>query len=99
MDRPRPALTQLIGYHSSVPTVLNTDGFRVRIVLPPREHGPAHVHVRKAGGVVVIDLRDGEQPIRIRTIRKMRNTDVVAAFRLVERSVDMRLEQWRKYHG
>jgi hypothetical protein len=83
----------------SVPTVLSADGFQLRILLPPGEHGPAHVHVRKAGSVVVIDLPDGEQPLGIRTIRRMREADVVAAFRVVERNVDMLLEQWRKYHG
>jgi hypothetical protein len=40
-------ITQLIGY-CSMPTVLHVGGFQVRIFLPPREHGPARVHVRKA---------------------------------------------------
>jgi hypothetical protein len=35
-----------------MPTVLVQGGFKVRILLPPREHGPAHVHVHKAGGLV-----------------------------------------------
>ena len=33
-----------------MPTVLHRDGFRVVIWLPPREHGPAHVHVFARGG-------------------------------------------------
>ena len=82
-----------------MPTVLNVDGFQVRILVPPREHGPAHVHVWKAGTVVVINLRDGDQPLGIRKVRGMRTADVVAAFRLVETNVEMLLEQWRKYHG
>lgn len=82
-----------------MPTVLSVDGFLVRILMPPREHGPAHVHVRKAGAVVVINLPEGEQALGIRTVRRMRAADVVAAFRLVEANVAMLLEQWRKYHG
>jgi len=82
-----------------MPTVLNVDGFQVRILLPPREHGPAHVHVWKAGAVVVINLSDGDQPLEIRTIRRMRVADVIAAFRLVEANVDMLLEHWRRHHG
>lgn len=39
-----------------MPTVIQRDGFRVVIFLPPREHGPAHVHVCKAGTEVVITL-------------------------------------------
>ena len=75
-----------------MPTVLRDGGFRVRILLPPREHGPPHVHV-------VIDLPDKDQSLGIRRIRQMRDVAVVAAFRLVEANVEMLLEQWRKYHG
>lgn len=82
-----------------MPTILNVGGFQVRIRLPPREHGPPHVHVRKAGAVVVIDLPDGDRPLGIRTVRRMRAVDVVAAVRLVDANAEMLLEQWRKYHG
>ena len=82
-----------------MPTVLKDGGFHLRILLPPREHGPAHVHVRKAGAVVVIDLPDANQSLGIRKIRRMRETDVMAAFRLVEANVELLLEHWRRYHG
>ena len=82
-----------------MPTVLKRGGFHVRILLPPREHGPPHVHVRKAEAVVVIDPPDEDRPLSLRTIRRMRDVDVVAAFRLVEANVELLLEQWRKYHG
>jgi hypothetical protein len=82
-----------------MPTVLDVGGFQVRILLPPREHGPPHVHVWKAGAVVVIDLPEGDHALGIRKARGMRTVDLVAAFRLVEANVAMLLEQWRKYHG
>jgi hypothetical protein len=82
-----------------MPTVLNVDGFQVRILVPPREHGPAHVHVWKGGTVVVIDLPEGDQALGVRKVGGMRTADVVAAFRLVEANVRMLLAQWRKYHG
>ena len=82
-----------------MPTVLNVGGFQLRILLPPREHGPPHVHVWKAGAVVVIDLPDGDQPLGIRRVHRMRTADVVAAVRLVEANAPMLLEQWRRYHG
>jgi len=78
---------------------LKDGGFHLRILLPPREHGPAHDHVRKAGAVVVIDLPDANQSLGIRKIRRMRETDVMAAFRLVEANVELLLEHWRRYHG
>jgi len=47
----------------------------------------------------VIDLPHEGKAIGIRRIRRMRDTDVMAAFRLVEANVALLLEQWRKYHG
>ena len=82
-----------------MPTVLRVDGFQVHIFLPPREHGPAHVHVRKAGAGVVISLPDGGQLLGIREIQAMRDADVVAAFHIVATNVDALLEHWRRYHG
>ena len=82
-----------------MPTVLKDGGFHLRILLPPREHGPAHVHVRKARAVVVIDLPDDDKSVGIRKMRRMRDTNVLAAFRLVEANVELLLEHWRRYHG
>ena len=53
-----------------MPTVLDANGFQVRVLLPPREHGPPHVHVHKGGAEVVITLPDGEFPLAIRTIQQ-----------------------------
>jgi uncharacterized protein DUF4160 len=36
------------------------DGFRFYIRNPPREHGPPHVHVKKTGAEVAINLNPGE---------------------------------------
>jgi len=53
----------------------------------------------RRGAVVVIDLPDGDRPLGIRALRRMRPVDVVAAVRLVEANAEMLVEQWRKYHG
>lgn len=83
-----------------MPTVLEQDGFQIKVFLPPREHGPAHVHVYKAGAVAVINLPDATQPLTLRSVsKKMRNADVVAAVRLVEAHVEMCWIHWRKYHA
>jgi hypothetical protein len=82
-----------------MPTVLAQGGFKVRILLPPREHGPAHVHVYKAGGLVVIDLPAEGRSVRIRTMSRMRVPDVIGAVRLVEANAAMLLREWRRHHG
>lgn len=82
-----------------MPTVLERAGFKIRVLLPPREHGPPHVHVYKPGGVVVIDLPDGGRTLSVRRVSGMRDADVVSAFRLVEANVELLLAAWRKYHG
>ncbi len=97
---PGLALTQQIGYaFQHVPTVLRCAGFHVRILLPPREHGPAHVHVYRAGGAVTIDLPDGELPLRIRGVSGMRDADIMVTARLVEDHVEFLHEQWKAIHG
>ena len=85
--------------HFHMPTVLDANGFQVRVLLPPREHGPPHVHVYKGGGEIVITLPDGESPPAIRTIHGMKSTDVVAAVRLVEGHLVPLRAAWRTYHG
>lgn len=82
-----------------MPTVLLDGGFRVVIFFPPREHGPPHVHVRKAGDEIIIELAAEGKSQRIRKIIGMRDLDVAAAFWLVEQNAGYLLERWRAYHG
>ena len=63
--------------------MLGRGGFSVLVLLLPREHGPAHVHVTNAGTEVVIELESQEQMQRVRNVFAMRPGDVVTAFRLV----------------
>jgi hypothetical protein len=77
-----------------VPTVLRGDGFRVVIFLPPREHGPAHVPVRKAGGEIIIEL----DPVSV-VEHNMTRVDGRAAVRLVAANVSRLLEDWGRIHG
>ncbi len=82
-----------------MPTVLRVGGFLVRIYHPPREHGPAHVHVLKDGAEVVIELADQGRPQRIRDVLGMRDSDVLAAFRLVGAHTGDLLSHWRQLHA
>ncbi len=82
-----------------MPTVLVAAGFRVRILLPPREHPPPHVHVTRGGAEVVLLLPHGRAGVVVRTVYRMRDADVIAAVRLVESNAALLLHAWRTYHG
>ena len=69
------------------------------IFLPPREHGPPHVHVRTADGEVIIELATGGRAQVIRSVAGMRTGDVTSAFWLVEEYSSYLLAQWRSPHG
>jgi hypothetical protein len=78
-----------------MPIVLRAAGFEVAIYQPPREHGPAHVHIFRAGTQVVITL----SPIAVERVHRMRPADVVKAVRIVEAHRRMLLRKWREIHG
>lgn len=82
-----------------MPTVLRIGGFRVVILLPPREHDPPHVHVRNANGEVVIELMTAHKRQTVRHVWGMRASDVTKAFWIVEEHTDYLLECWREYHA
>ncbi len=83
-----------------MPTVLVVDGFQVRIYLAPREHGPAHVHVVKAGaGEVVVNLGDEDTGAAVRNVGGMSGRDARRAFRIVEEHRQQLLDEWRRIHG
>ena len=78
-----------------MPEIVRRNGFVLKVLLPPREHGPPHVHVFKAEGEAVIQLT----PLTIREIHGMAPGNVLEAVRLVEEHAAALLAAWRKYHG
>jgi hypothetical protein len=75
------------------------DGFRFYIRNPPREHGPPHVHVQKAGGEVAINLTPADGEPLIREVYGMKAADVARAVRLVDANIDVLMDVWRRLHG
>lgn len=82
-----------------MPKVVDESGFQIYVLNPPREHGPAHVHVENADAVILVSLPIDGQPLGIRENYGMRAKDVVRAFRLVEEDVDTLVAEWRRLHG
>jgi hypothetical protein len=81
-----------------LPTVLAIDGFSVRIYLPPREHEPAHVHVVKDAGEVILLLGNASTPPAVPAVYGMQDHDALRAYRIVEAHQAMLRDMWRKYH-
>ena len=82
-----------------MPTIIRSNGFAVRILLPPREHAPPRVHVVKGGGEVIIRLGEMGRPVRIIEVHGMKASEVVKAVRLVEIWKRELLTSWEEVHG
>jgi hypothetical protein len=83
-----------------MPTVLRSGRFRVMSFVPPREHGPPHVHVYKGGeGTVVVLLGREHQLPAIRDVVDVGPRDVARALRIVRAHAEYLRERWRKIHG
>lgn len=102
-----PSLTQLVGLFS-MPTIVVEGPFQVRILNPPREHAPAHVHVVRSGGSdgeVLINLGQPDRrddpwgPVSLREVHGMSQKDVVQAVRVVEAHLEHLRREWRRIHG
>jgi hypothetical protein len=82
-----------------MPTIIRSGGFAVRIYLPPREHGPPHVHVEKGGAEVIIRLEETGGPVELVKVYGMKTRDIVRAVRLVEMWRDDLMAVWEATHG
>ena len=83
-----------------MPVVLRAAAFRVSILLPPREHGSAHVHVWNSDGLVVIYLAtDDAQQYVERIEGNVKRSDVRKAERVVRDNTEELHTRWRQIHG
>lgn len=81
-----------------MPTVLRSRGLEVRLYPPPGEHGPPHVHVWCANGVVVVRLA-GEIPQVIQCRGNVGRSDIARVLALVKEHNVYLLRRWREIHG
>lgn len=80
-----------------MPTVLRQDGFDVMIFT--HDHSPAHVHVFKAEGEVIIVLGDEKTRLQTRENNRMSLKDEKRAIAIVADNQSMLLQEWKKIHG
>lgn len=105
----RGCISERLAYRPLVPTIVAAGAFRVLVLNPPREHGPAHVHVLKGRGggesEVLVNLGQADVPgaswqaISLREVRGMAAKDVIRAVRLVETHLAHLRQRWEEIHG
>lgn len=78
-------------------TVYRERGFRV--IIWSNDHGPAHVHVFKAGAEAIIIIPRGIEAPDIRDVRGMREADVAEAMQLVRDNAELLQQKWKEIHG
>lgn len=80
-----------------MPTVLTVDGFAIRIYT--HDHSPAHVHVVRAGAVVVITLPTETADASIERVGRMTRSNIRKALDLVIANAVLLQEKWEEIHG
>ena len=81
------------------PSVLRVRGFVVKMYPPPREHGPAHVHVRRAEGSISIQLDpSGGIPIA-KKAKGISERDIEEALTIVWENQETLWRWWRRFHA
>ena len=76
-----------------MPTVLRKDGFAVMIYT--QDHLPAHVHIWRAGGEIIINIA----LLEIIQVEGMSRRDSAKAVEIVEANREYLLERWHEIHG
>lgn len=79
-----------------MPEIFREGSFVVRVLLPPREHGPAHVHVWSPEGYMVVQL---EPSLSIREAHGIKSSTAREILSSIEARYDECLAAWRRYHG
>jgi len=76
-----------------MPTVWSERGFL--FMIHTNDHEPVHVHAYKAGGVVLIEVRD----LSVRKAINLKKADVKRAKQIVAAQRDLFLQKWEEIHG
>lgn len=76
------------------PVVVRKNGFKIVIHVTRREHGPAHVHVERAGKWATFWLADAS----LRDPGNTRSADVSRAQTLVAHRRRVLLDYWEMFH-
>ena len=79
-----------------VGTIIENEKWKIKVFAPPKEHGPAHVHVIAKGekAEVKISLKD----LEVMGKTKFNKQTVKGIIKYVHQNYDVLLEAWEKLH-
>lgn len=80
-----------------MPTVFEEEGFAFRIWL--NDHPPPHVHIEKAGALLVVIRGDGRSSAALREVYDMKVGDQRRALALVREHWQELITAWKEIHG
>ncbi len=80
-----------------MPTVIRKDGFQ--IVIWTNHHAPAHVHVFKAEGELVVNLGDSNSAVSVRDNFEMSNKNERRALEIVGENQTFLRSKWVEIYG
>jgi hypothetical protein len=75
-----------------MPTVWSERGFI--FMIHTNDHEPAHIHAYKAGGVVLINVRD----LSLRKVINLKKADVKLAKQIAADNRELFLQKWEEIH-
>jgi hypothetical protein len=78
-----------------MPLVLRKGGVAFYIYLPPKEHGPPHVHARTAGLECEFWLTGAVK----KNQGRLCDRDLRRIWRVIDDHIELFQEQWEVYHG
>lgn len=80
-----------------MPTILRVR--RLRIVIFPNDHPPAHVHVIAARGQATIRLGSATKKSRLMENCGLRAHDLAEAFKAIDSELALLRRKWEEIHG
>jgi hypothetical protein len=79
-----------------MPTVLRHEGYSFSF--HKGDHEPPHVHVRRAGGVAIVDIGNGSGEAHLRLHEGLKRHEIRRAVELVEDHRPQLLDAWRQHN-
>lgn len=80
-----------------MPTVFEEEGFAFRIWL--NDHPPPHVHIEKAGALIVVRLGDRPASVALCEVYDMKVGDQRRALALAREHWQELITAWKEIHG